>query len=130
MASFLCLKWLSVGFSVFYVMLAVADLAVSTSWYVDGVKIGPASSWLNYDHVLAVIITLGFLLAMIGFFGCVAGLNDYIGMLALSTLSVVLSAVGFISVSVYLGTQLARVETGLRENMTREIVDYDGSANA
>lgn len=129
MSSFLRLKWLSTGFSVFYVILAMADLAVTVSWYVDGIKTGLVNSWLNYNRLLEVLIGMGFLLSIVGFCGCFASLNDYLRLLILSTVSVVLIACGFASIAVYLSYQLPVAETGLQENMVKTIGMYDENIN-
>ena len=50
-------------------MLAVADLAVTVSWYVDGVDTG--ASKMDYQNVLAVLISLGVVLGAAGKCGSV-----------------------------------------------------------
>ena len=116
------LKRLSMACSIMYAILAFAVLAVSISWRGDGVQTAPVD--LDYGHVLEVIIVLGIVLAIVGFVGCVGSLNDKFGMVVGPTAGVLLVAVGFAAISGFLSTRLARAESDLRMDMTREIAMY------
>ncbi|GAV02303.1 hypothetical protein RvY_12888-2 [Ramazzottius varieornatus] len=98
------IKGFSIAFSVLYVMLAVADLAVTISWYVDGVDTG--ASKMDYQGVLALLISLGVILGAAGMMGCIASLKEALWAAILSTLVVFLTACCFGVIAGYLGTQL------------------------
>ncbi|GAV02302.1 hypothetical protein RvY_12888-1 [Ramazzottius varieornatus] len=116
------IKGFSIAFSVLYVMLAVADLAVTISWYVDGVDTG--ASKMDYQGVLALLISLGVILGAAGMMGCIASLKEALWAAILSTLVVFLTACCFGVIAGYLGTQLIAREAVLRTEMTRELALY------
>ncbi|OQV14661.1 hypothetical protein BV898_11167 [Hypsibius exemplaris] len=120
-------KSLSMGWSVFYVMLAFAICAVSISWHGDGVNTGSVD--LGFAHFLEAIIVLGTVLAVVGFVGCIGSLNDSFYMTVASTAMVLLVALGFAIVSGLLSTQFIRAEGQLRMDMIEGIAKYSPGQN-
>ncbi|XP_055329186.1 CD63 antigen-like [Paramacrobiotus metropolitanus] len=123
------LKWISLSFTVLYVMLAVADLAVSVSWclHSDGVDTGPAENWLHFNRVLIVLILLGIFLGIAGLLGCVAALRDALGWLVFSTVCVLMLACGFIVVAVFLDTRMADAEHAVKNTMISQMQAYNNT---